>query len=71
MIIKNNYNKKSVDPLDDYKGIGRGSHSLDKELEDEKKGFIRKNMNNKVLQNLKNNHDPSNDKKEDKWKFFR
>ena len=64
MIIKNNYNKKSVDPLNDYTGIGRGSHSLDKELEDEKKGFIRKNMNNKVLQNLKNNHDPSNDKKE-------
>ena len=39
MIIKNNYNKKSVDPLNDYTGIGRGSHSLDKELEDEKKGF--------------------------------
>ena len=71
MIIKNNYNKKSVDPLNDYIGIGRGSHSLDKELEDEKKGFIRKNMNNKVLQNLKNNHDSPNDKKEDEWKMFR
>ena len=74
MIIKNNFNNKSMNPLEDYSGIGKGSHSLDKELEKEKQGFIRENMNNPVLQNLRddnNNDDDSSDRNEDKWDFFR
>ena len=71
MIIKNNYNSKNVNPLNDYCGIGKGSHSLDKELENEKKGFIRENMNNSILKDLRENHDDSDDRKEDEWKLFR
>ena len=71
MIIKNNYNNKDVNPLNDYSGIGKGSHSLDKELEREKEGYIRENMNNPVLQNLRDNHDETTDPNDDNWKFFR
>lgn len=71
MIIKNNYNTKDANPLSDYNNIGKGSHSLDKELDDEKKGFIRENMNNRVLEDLRTNHDDTEDRKEDNWKFFR
>ena len=71
MIIKNNFNKKNADPLEDYTKIGKGSHSLEKEMELEKEGFIKKNMENPVLQNLRDNHDEIEDINEDKWKFFR
>ena len=71
MIIKNNFNSKNVDPLNDYTNIGKGSHSLDKELDDERHGFIRENMNNKVLQNLKENQDNTVNPDNDNWKFFR
>ena len=71
MVIKNNFNEKNANPLSDYNSIGKGSHSLDKELDDERKGFIRENMNNKVLQDLKDNRDDTIDDNEDKWKFFR
>ena len=39
MIIKNNFNEKSVNPLDNYTSVGKGSHSLEKELEKEKRRF--------------------------------
>ena len=72
MIIKNNFNSKNVNPLNDYNGIGKGSHSLDKEIENEKNGFIKENMENKVLQDLRDNDIPcDDDSSEDKWKFFR
>lgn len=71
MIIKNNFNQNSVDPLNDYSSIGKGSHSLDKALEDEKKGFIRENMENPVLQDLRDNHDETEDPNDDNWKMFR
>ena len=72
MIIKNNFNNKSVNPLDDYNSIGKGSHSLDKELEKEKQGFIRENMKNSVLQNLRDeDNDNPDDRQDDKWDFFR
>lgn len=71
MIIKNNYNSKNVNPLDDYTNIGKGSHSLDKELDNERCGFIRENMNNKVLQDLKDNKDNTVEPDDDNWKFFR
>lgn len=71
MIIKDNFNKDSANPLDDYSGIGKGSHSLDKEFQREKEGFIKANMDNKVLEDLRDNHDNSDDNNEDPWKFFR
>ncbi len=71
MIIKNNYNEKNANPLDDYTGIGKGSHSLDKDFELEKEGFIKENMNNPVLENLRDNHDETTDYDEDEWKMFR
>lgn len=74
MIIKNNFNEKNANPLDDYKGIGKGSHSLDREMELEKEGFIKENMDNPVLQNLRGedrDNDNLDDSNEDKWKFFR
>jgi hypothetical protein len=71
MIIKNNFNDKNANPLDDYTGIGKGSHSLEQELERERQGFIKANMENKVLEDLRDNHDDEEDRDEDKWKFFR
>ena len=72
MIIKNNFNAKSADPLNDYNGIGKGSHSIDHELEEEKKGFIRDNMKDPFLQKLRNEEkEMEEDIKEDKWDFFR
>jgi hypothetical protein len=71
MIIKDNFNKKDVDPLKDYCGIGKGSHSTDREIELEKQGFIKANMDNKVLQDLRDNHDDTDDDHGDKWDFFR
>lgn len=71
MIIKNNFNEKNVNPLNDYTGIGKGSHSIDKELEREKEGFIKTNMDNKVLEELRDNQDDSIDETGDNWKLFR
>ena len=70
MIIKNNFNDKNVNPLDDYSGIGKGSHSLDKEYELEKEGFIKENMENPILNDMNNNEDFV-DETEDDWKIFR
>ncbi len=72
MIIKNNFNKKSINPLDDYSGIGKGSHSIEKEFELEKKGFIKANIENRVLDELRDNKDDTDESDDgDKWKFFR
>ena len=49
MIIKNNFNEKNVNPLDDYSCVGKGSHNVDKEIELEKEGFIKANMENEGL----------------------
>jgi hypothetical protein len=71
MIIKNNFNEKDMNPLTDYSGIGKGSHSLDKEFELEKEGFIKENMDNPILEDLRVNHDEDDDRDEDNWKLFR
>lgn len=71
MIIKDNFNSKSVKPLDDYSCVGKGSHSIDKEIELEKQGFIKANMENKVLEELRDNYDDNDEEDGDKWKFFR
>ena len=73
MIIKNNYNDKDVNPLNNYNGIGKGSNSLDKKFEMEREGFIPKNLENGVIQDIINSdHEyEEDDSKEDKWSFFR
>ena len=71
MIIKNNFNEKNVNPLNDYTGVGKGSHSLDKELDDERKGLIKENMDNPILRELCDNQDESDNQDGDNWKFFR
>ncbi len=73
MIIKNNFNTKSVNPLRDYNNIGKGSHSIEKMLEEEKEGFIKANMENEVLANLRDDDTDTEDDNgtEDKWDFFR
>lgn len=72
MIIKNNFNKRNVNPLEDYKGIGKGSHSLEKELDREREGFIRSNMNNEILSDIRDPKDNSDDSDNgDNWKLFR
>lgn len=70
MIIKNNFNSKNVDPLNDYTGIGKGSHSLDKELEHEKNGFNEDINNNPILSDFNTELDEE-DEDGDNWKFFR
>ena len=74
MIIKNNFNDRNATPLNDYSGIGKGSHSLDRELELEKEGFIKENMENEVLEDLRDNNllpDDDSDSDGDNWKLFR
>ena len=73
MIIKDNFNKKTVNPLNDYSEIGKGSHSLDKEIEREKQGFIKANMENEVLEKLRGEapQEENDDTSGDKWDFFR
>ena len=71
MIIKNNFNERNADPLDNYSNIGKGSHSLDNELKREKEGFIKENMNNPVLQKLRGEDNIDDNSREDKWDFFR
>ena len=73
MIIKDGFNKKDSDPLADYSSIGKGSHSLERDLEREKQGYIKANIENKVLADLRGDYrDDDNDSgSEDKWKFFR
>lgn len=74
MIIQNNFNNRDANPLNDYSGIGKGSHNIEKELELEKEGFIRENMENEVLENLRVDNtlpDDDSDSDGDNWKFFR
>ena len=73
MIIKNNYNEKNVNPLNNYNGIGKGSNSLDKKFEMEREGLIPENLENGVIQDIINSdHEyEEDDSKEDKWSFFR
>ena len=61
MIIKNNFNDKDANPLDDYTSVGRGSHSLDREMELEKEGYIKENMDNPVLRHLRGDDNENNE----------
>lgn len=69
MIIKNNFNDKDVNPLNNYRGIGKGSNSIENQLEREKNG----QTNNPILKDIIASDSEFNDedKKEDKWDFFK
>ncbi len=72
MIIKNNFNSKNVDSLKDYKSIGEEKDILSTYTNENK--FIKKNLENKVLQDLTyHDHEDDNndDEVRDKWDFFR
>jgi len=74
MIIKNNFNSKNVDPLTNYQKIGKGSNSLDRKLDLERQGFIKENLDNKVIQDIiksDTEYEEDNDNNKDKWDFFR
>ena len=73
MIIKNNFNAKNANPLDNYQNIGKGQNSLDKHFEQEKQGIPLKNVSNDVIQDIldKDKEYQNDDKEEDKWDFFR
>ena len=68
MIIKNNFNEKSIDPLKDYQKIGK----KDEEFE---KHSIKDNLNNQIIKDIirKDNEyeEDDNDSSSDKWDFFR
>ena len=70
MIIKNNFNDKDASPLSNYSGIGKGSHSLDKEFEMEREGFIKENMENPILNDL-DKEEPEEENNGDNWELFR
>ena len=72
MIIKNNFNSKNVDSLKDYKSIGEEKDILSTYTNENK--FIKKNLENKVLQDLTyhdHEYDNNDDEVRDKWDFFR
>lgn len=68
MIIKNNFNNKSIDPLKDYHKIGR------KEIDSDENPFIKDNINNEIIKDIiKKDHEYEEDEEEshDNWDFFR
>ena len=68
MIIKNNFNKKSIDPLKDYQKIGHTQY----DSQDNK--YIKDNLNNQIIKDIiKKDHEYEEDDHEsgDKWDFFR
>ena len=75
MIIKNNFNTKSSEPLSNYQGIGKGRNSLDHEMQLERDGYVRENLNNGVIQDILNKDrefdDGEDDSSRDKWDFFK
>ena len=72
MIIQNNFNKKSTEPLKDYHEIGKGRDSLDNKFEKVQEGYVQKNLDNGVIQDIMSqDQEFDDDVKEDKWDFFR
>lgn len=68
MIIKNNFNNKSIDPLKDYNKIGR------KEIDSDENPFIKDNVNNDIIKDIiKKDHEYEEDDNDnhDNWDFFR
>ena len=70
MIIKNNFNNKNVNPLDDYKSIGKTRDNTFLDDDDER---IKDNLNNSIIKDIINSdheYDDNEDDK-DKWDFFK
>ena len=63
MIIKNNFNTKSTNPLDNYQSIGS---TRENNIDNEKK-------DNKVIEDVINsdNEYDDNEDNNDKWSFFK
>ena len=69
MIIKNNFNNKNVNPLDNYKSIGKTrDNSFDKDNAD-----FNQNNNSIIDDILKSDHEYEDDTEEvkDNWDFFK
>ena len=68
MIIKNNFNERSIDPLADYQKIGRG------EIDSDENQYIKKNVNNEIIKDIiKKDHEYEidDDENKDNWDFFK
>lgn len=68
MIIKNNFNDKSIDPLKDYQKIGR------KEIDSDENQYIKKNVNNDIIKDIirkDHEYEIDDDDNKDNWDFFR
>ena len=71
MIIQNNFNSKSVDANNDYTVIGKGSNSLDKNLDTDKR--IRENLENPIIDDILRSdkeYEEDDDTSDNKWSFF-
>lgn len=71
MIIQNNFNSKSVDSNNDYTVIGKGSNSLDKNLDTDKR--IRENLENPIIDDILRSdkeYEEEDDTSDNKWSFF-
>ena len=71
MIIQNNFNSKSVDANNDYTIIGKGSNSLDKNLDTDKR--IRENLENPIIDDILRSdkeYEEDDDPSDNKWSFF-
>lgn len=71
MIIQNNFNSKSVDANNDYTIIGKGSNSLDKNLDTDKR--IRENLENPIIDDILRSdkeYEEEDDTSDNKWSFF-
>ncbi len=71
MIIRNNFNNKNANPLDDYKSIGK---TRDNTFLDDENNNIKDNLNNEIIKDIirkDNEFDDDSDESNDKWDFFR
>ncbi len=69
MIIKNNFNNKSVNPLEDYESIGK---TRDNNVDGENININRENK--EIIEDiLRSDHefDELDEEEKDKWDFFR
>ena len=69
MIIKNNFNNKSVNPLDDYESVGK---TRDNNIDGENININRENK--EIIDDiLRSDHefDELEGEEKDKWDFFR
>ena len=69
MIIKNNFNNKSVNPLSDYKSI---SKTRDNNIENvDIESDVDKDIINDILEKDNEFDEENNDNNNDNWDFFR